>query len=75
MLSEAESDWQGRRGFVHQAVCADHADLSGFDVYMAGPPVMINAAAEAMQRQGARSDRMFSDAFEYAKPKAAAQGA
>ncbi len=62
-------EWQGREGFVHKAVAEDHADLSGFDVYMAGPPVMINAAKEKFAQQGLPIDQLYSDAFEYAAQK------
>ena len=40
----AEDGWQGRTGFVHQAVMADHPDMQGFQVYACGAPVMVNAA-------------------------------
>lgn len=68
VLSEPEDsdDWQGREGFVHAAVAEDFEDLSGYDVYMAGPPVMINAAKIAFSKQGLPVDQLFSDAFEYA---------
>jgi len=68
VLSEVQSkdEWQGRTGFVHAAVAEDFEDLSGFDIYMAGPPVMINAAKESFTRQGLPIDQLFSDAFEYA---------
>jgi CDP-4-dehydro-6-deoxyglucose reductase len=36
--------WTGRTGLVHQAVMADHPDLSGFDAYACGAPAMIDAA-------------------------------
>ena len=63
---DSADNWQGREGFVHDAVAKDFADLSGFDVYMAGPPVMINAAKEKFSQQGLPIDQLFSDAFEYA---------
>lgn len=66
VLSEPDADWAGRTGFVHEAVVADHPDLSGFDVYMSGPPVMVNAGREAFAARGATMEHMFSDAFEYA---------
>ncbi|MDX1380845.1 MAG: CDP-6-deoxy-delta-3,4-glucoseen reductase [Xanthomonadales bacterium] len=53
------------RGFVHDAVVADHADLSGFDVYMSGPPAMIEAAKKAFARHGLPADRLFYDSFEF----------
>ncbi len=62
----AEGDrWQGRTGFVHQAVLQDYPDLKDFDVYMSGPPVMIDAGKSAFHRAGLPEDRIFSDAFEY----------
>ena len=46
VLSEpaAEDHWQGRTGLVHQAVLDDFADLSGWEVYACGAPVMVEAA-------------------------------
>ncbi len=66
VLSDPDADWQGRSGFVHQAVAVDHPDMSGFDVYMAGPPVMVNAGREAFEAAGLTLENMFSDAFEWA---------
>ncbi len=66
VLSEPDPDWTGRTGFVHEAVIADHPDLGGFDVYMSGPPVMVNAGRAAFGTRGLTMDHMFSDAFEYA---------
>ncbi len=67
VLSEprAEDNWEGRTGFVHEAVCADHSDLAGYDVYMSGPPAMINAAREAFTAQGLPEARLYYDSFEY----------
>jgi CDP-4-dehydro-6-deoxyglucose reductase len=67
VLSEPSQDWQGRTGFVHEAVVADHPDMSGFDVYMAGPPVMVNAGREAFENAGLTLDNMYSDSFDYAE--------
>ena len=67
VLSEPDPDWSGRRGLVHEAVVEDHPDLSGFDVYMSGPPAMVEAARTAFEDGGLPRDRMFSDAFEYAR--------
>jgi CDP-4-dehydro-6-deoxyglucose reductase, E3 len=39
-----EDGWQGRTGFVHRAVMEDFPDLSGFQVYACGVPVMVDAA-------------------------------
>lgn len=46
VISEAlpEDAWQGRTGFVHQAVMADLPDLSSYQVYACGAPVMVESA-------------------------------
>lgn len=60
-----EDHWTGRRGFVHQAVAEDYPDLSGYEVYASGPPVMVNAGREAFAMRGLPLDRYYSDAFIY----------
>ena len=67
VLSEPDADWSGRSGWVHDALLADHPDLSGFDIYMAGPPAMVFAARDAFRGAGALDEHMFSDVFSYAK--------
>ena len=66
VLSEPDAEWAGRTGFVHQAVAEDHPDMSGFDVYMAGPPIMVQTGRRAFEDAGLTLEHMFSDAFEYA---------
>jgi len=70
VLSEPDADWTGRTGFVHEAVVADHPDMSGFDVYLSGPPIMVDAGRTAFGARGLTMDHMFSDAFEYAADNA-----
>ena len=61
----ADDQWQGRTGYVHAAVAADYPDLSGYDVYMSGPPPMIQAAKAAFVAQGLPEEQLFFDSFEY----------
>ncbi len=66
VLSEPlpEDAWQGRRGFVHQAVMEDFPDLAGYDVYSCGAPAMVEAAHRDFTAQRALpSEQFFSDAF------------
>ncbi|MCK5896932.1 MAG: CDP-6-deoxy-delta-3,4-glucoseen reductase [Cocleimonas sp.] len=67
VLSDAneQDQWQGRKGLVHEVVAHDFADLSGHDVYIAGPPPMILAAKEVFNQQGLPDDQLFSDAFDF----------
>lgn len=63
VLSERCEGWEGRCGMVHEAVAADYPDLSGHEVYMAGPPPMIDAAKQRFTEQGLKSEALFFDAF------------
>ncbi|MCP5409557.1 MAG: CDP-6-deoxy-delta-3,4-glucoseen reductase [Chromatiaceae bacterium] len=67
VLSEAEPDWSGRTGWVHEAVLEDYPDMSMFELYMSGPPVMVFAGKHAFTAAGLPPDHMYSDVFEWAK--------
>jgi CDP-4-dehydro-6-deoxyglucose reductase len=59
--------WSDRTGFVHEAVMADHPDMSGFDVYACGAPAMIDAARrDFADRCNLHTDAFFADAFTFA---------
>ncbi len=66
VLSEPDAGWEGRTGWVHEAVLADHDNLAAYDIYMAGPPVMVKAARDALIAQGVPEEQMYYDSFEYA---------
>jgi CDP-4-dehydro-6-deoxyglucose reductase len=51
---------------VHEAVAADYPDLSGYEVYMSGPPAMIDAAKSIFAARGLPEDQLFYDSFDYA---------
>ena len=59
-------NWSGATGFVTDAVLADYPDLSGHDVYMSGPPPMVEAGHKLFVKHGLDKSRFFSDAFTYA---------
>jgi CDP-4-dehydro-6-deoxyglucose reductase, E3 len=66
VLSEATADdaWQGRTGFVHHAVMADHPDLSSHQVYACGVPIMVDSALRDFVAQcKLPEDEFFADAF------------
>ncbi|MCY1272217.1 CDP-6-deoxy-L-threo-D-glycero-4-hexulose-3-dehydrase reductase [compost metagenome] len=64
VLSEPDADWQGRSGFVHEAVAHDFPDMSGLEVYACGNPLMVDAARATFTRDHALPDgSFFSDAF------------
>jgi CDP-4-dehydro-6-deoxyglucose reductase, E3 len=70
----SDEPWAGRAGFVHQAVLEDYADLSAYQVYACGAPVVVEAAHRDFTAQrGLPQEEFFSDAFSFApKPGKAA---
>jgi CDP-4-dehydro-6-deoxyglucose reductase len=63
--SDSDAAAHGFSGFVHEAVVAAYPDLASFDVYMSGPPAMIEAAKAAFLAHGLPEDRLFYDSFEF----------
>jgi CDP-4-dehydro-6-deoxyglucose reductase len=68
VLSEprAEDQWQGRQGFVHQAVLEDYSDLSGHQVYACGAPIVVESAhTDFTNLRGLPNEEFFSDSFTF----------
>ncbi len=66
VLSKADNDWQGRTGYVQQAVTEDIADLSGHEAYVCGLPEMVNDAQQHFAKYNLPEEAFFSDAFTFA---------
>jgi CDP-4-dehydro-6-deoxyglucose reductase, E3 len=74
VVSDAvDSDrWTGRSGFVHRAVLDDFADLSDYQVYACGAPVVVDAARrDFVAERGLPADEFYADAFTTAADVAA----
>lgn len=68
VLSEPAADdgWSGRTGFVHRAVVEDFPDLSGYQIYACGSPVMIDAArSDFVNTCKLPEEEFFADAFTF----------
>jgi CDP-4-dehydro-6-deoxyglucose reductase len=66
VLSEPrpEDGWAGRTGLVHEAVMADLPDLSAWQVYACGAPVMVDAARrDFTMRCALPAEEFFADSF------------
>ena len=72
VLSEPRSEdrWQGRTGLVHEAILADHPDLSAHQIYACGSVQMVEAIQPAFAAHGMGPDDCFSDAFHLAPQRA-----
>ena len=59
-----EDAWTGRSGFVHRAVMEDFPDLSGYQVYACGAPVVIEAARRDFSARCALPpEEFYADSF------------
>jgi CDP-4-dehydro-6-deoxyglucose reductase len=66
VISDAlpEDGWTGRTGYVHAAVMQDIPNMSGWQVYACGAPVMVDAArSEYVAQCGLPAEEFFADAF------------
>ena len=68
VLSEpgGKDHWIGETGFITDTVIKHYPDLSGHEVYMSGPPIMVETGHKLFTQHGMDETRFFSDAFEYA---------
>lgn len=66
-------NWAGRTGFVHQAVMQDQPDLSGYQVYACGAPIVVDSAkADYTAKCGLPEDEFYADSFTTEADKAKA---
>jgi len=69
-----EDNWTGRTGFVHRAVLEDFPDLSAYQVYACGAPIVIDSAKRDYLAEGGLPDEeFFADSFTTEADKVAAE--
>jgi CDP-4-dehydro-6-deoxyglucose reductase len=60
----AEDNWTGRTGFVHKAVMQDLQNLSDYQVYACGAPLMVEAAQRDFVAEcKLPNEEFFADSF------------
>lgn len=78
VLSEpmASDDWKGETGLVLGTLLKQYPEPAGQDIYMSGPPAMVEAGRKSFLGRGVPETQLFSDAFEFAADtrQQAAQG-
>ena len=68
----SDEPYDGRTGFVHRAVMQDFPDLSRYQVYACGAPVMVDAArADFSAKCGLPAEEFYADSFLTEADKAA----
>jgi CDP-4-dehydro-6-deoxyglucose reductase/ferredoxin-NAD(P)+ reductase (naphthalene dioxygenase ferredoxin-specific) len=63
MLSKPERPTRFRTGLVHEALAESFASLAGYNVHLAGPTAMVEAARAAALALGAERQAILADAF------------
>lgn len=59
-----EDQWQGRTGFVHQAVMTDLPDMAAFQVYACGAPIVVESAnRDFVKLCNLPAEEFYADAF------------
>jgi CDP-4-dehydro-6-deoxyglucose reductase, E3 len=59
-----EDTWTGRTGFVHAAAIADVPDMSGYQVYACGAPIVIESAQrQYVEKCGLPQNEFYADSF------------
>jgi ferredoxin-NAD(P)+ reductase (naphthalene dioxygenase ferredoxin-specific) len=71
VLSEGDNEAR-RLGLVHEAVAQDFDEFDGCKAYLAGPPVMVEAATKLFEQRGMRRIDIHADAFYTAAEMASA---
>lgn len=62
-VATGESGWTGPIGFVSDVAAAQDMDFGAVDVYLCGPPPMIEHAQTLLMARGARRERLFAERF------------
>lgn len=63
VLSDAQGGSPYRQGLVGDAVAMDLSDLSGFKVYLAGPPAMVRAVVAQLAARGLEPCDIHTDPY------------
>ena len=71
--AQPEDAWTGRTGFVHRAVLDDLADMSGYQVYACGAPIVVDSAQrDFVAQRGLPTEEFYADSFTTEADKAKA---
>ncbi|AUZ05390.1 MULTISPECIES: anthranilate 1,2-dioxygenase electron transfer component AntC [Vitreoscilla] len=63
VVSEGSESWTGKRGYVHAHLPRESLAAAAFDMYLCGPPPMIEAVKTWLDEQGLQDYRLYSEKF------------
>ncbi|MCH2055946.1 MAG: NAD(P)H-flavin reductase [Thalassotalea sp.] len=65
VVENADEDWQGKVGLVHQVAMKDIVSFEPYDIYLAGRFDMVGAVRNDFVEHGAEIGHMYADAFAF----------
>jgi naphthalene 1,2-dioxygenase ferredoxin reductase component len=74
VLSQPSTPTGRRTGFAHQAVGQDFASLAEAEIYICGPPPMVEAMGRLALERGAAEAAIHADPFHAAPPESGSRG-
>lgn len=65
VVQQANDNWQGKIGLVHEVAMADIKSFEAYDIYLAGRFDMVGKIRQDFIEKGALLDHMYADAFAF----------
>ena len=65
VVEQADSNWQGKTGLVHQVAMQDIVSFEPYDIYLAGRFDMVGLVRNDFVEHGASLAHMYADAFAF----------
>ncbi|HVM77552.1 MAG TPA: 2Fe-2S iron-sulfur cluster binding domain-containing protein [Stellaceae bacterium] len=62
-VAEGDAEWKGPVGLVGNVAAQQEIDFASFDVYLCGPPPMIEHVQTTLMPRGAKPERIFAERF------------
>lgn len=63
IVTKASENWQGKAGYIHEHLDTDQLAEQAFDMYLCGPPPMIEAVKTWLDQQTIQNYRIYSEKF------------
>lgn len=63
IVTKATEAWQGKAGYIHEHLNKDQLAEQAFDMYLCGPPPMIEAVKNWLDEQALQNYRIYSEKF------------
>lgn len=71
VVNEGSEDWNGRTGWLYEAIIEDHLELSNSHAFISGSVGMVYGTLDQLEAKGIKEGQCYSDVFSYApRPKA-----